>query len=153
MRELDVVGVRVDLPSGTPLLLLKETDGPRYVPVWIGAPEASAIVNLLADVETPRPLTHDLFATTLTRLGHSDIRIVISHVTDGVFYADLMVDGETISARTSDAVALALRLGLPVMCADRVIDEVGVEGLDAQTDEVEKFRQFLDEVAPEDFEK
>lgn len=152
MRELDVLGVRVEMPSSAPMLLLKETDGSRFLPIWIGAGEASSIANALEGVQPPRPLTHDLFATTLTRLGHADVRVMITAVTDGVFYAELVIDGETISARPSDAVALAVRLGIPVMCAEAVLDEAGVEGLEGEPDEVEKFRQFLDEVTPEDFE-
>ena len=128
-----VHGVRIEMPSGVPMLLLREVDGTRALPIWIGAAEAAAIANALEGVEPPRPLTHDLFVMMLEVFGHT-------------------LDSEQISARPSDAVALALRCGAPIYGAPELLDEVGVEILPERDEEVEKFREFLDNVSPEDFD-
>lgn len=152
MIELDVIGVRVDLPSNVPMLLLKETNGSRYLPVWIGATEATSIVNVLEGLEPPRPLTHDLMAAILTSLGHTDITGCITDVSGGVFYAHLVINGQSITARPSDVVALALRMGFALTCTEGLMDQVGVEASQPESDEVEKFREFLESINPEDFE-
>ncbi len=152
MIELDVMGVRVEVPSNAPLLLLKESGGPRYLPIWIGAAEASAIVNALEGVVPQRPLTHDLMADMLAELGHREIAAEITTVIDGTFYAELTIDGHVISARPSDVVALALRSGFRVRCPAVLMDQVGVELFEPAEDEVEKFREFLDTITPDDFE-
>ena len=105
------MGLRVEVPSSAPMLLLKESDGQRYLPIWIGATEASAIVNALEGIVAPRPMTHDLMADILSQLGHVDVEGRITDVVDGTFYAELVVDGRTISARPSDVVALASYFG------------------------------------------
>ncbi len=152
MRELVVHGVRIEMPSGIPMLLLKEAQGARALPIWIGAAEAAAIATALEGVEPPRPLTHDLFTTTLDTFGHTLQEVRVTSLSDGVFYALLVVDGEHISARPSDAVALALRSGAPIYGTPELLDEVGVEILPERDEEVEAFREFLDNVSPEDFE-
>ena len=152
MRELDVVGVRVEMPANNPMVLLREVGGVRYLPIWIGASEASAIANAQEGVVPPRPMTHDLMADALTTLGHRLTEVHITELTGGTFYAVLLVDGVEISARPSDAIALALRVGSEILCAEDVLDEAGLEVPDEQEDEVEKFREFLDHVSPEDFE-
>ncbi len=151
MRELDVVGVRLDQATGQPMLLLRERGADRYLPIWIGAAEASAIANALEGVVPPRPLTHDLFVTTLKELGHTDVRARITAVRDSTFFGELEVDGHVISARPSDVVALAVRLGIVVRCPVELLDEVGVQSEPSEHDEVEKFREFLDSINPEDF--
>lgn len=151
MRELDVVGVRVEMPQNLPMVLLREVGGHRYLPIWIGAGEASAIANAQEGVVPPRPLTHDLMATLLTELGHRLLAVHITELTGRTFYAMLQFDGAEISARPSDAIALALRTGAEIHCADEVLDEAGVEVPEEADDEVEKFREFLDQVSPEDF--
>lgn len=151
MRELDVLGVRLTMPGYGPLLLLQEVNGRRCLPIWIGANEASAIANALEGLVPPRPLTHDLFVSTLAELGHSQLRGRVVSVTDGAFVGELEVDGHVISARPSDLAALAVRAGIPLSCPEELLDQVGIE-LD-EPDEVEKFREFLDEVSPEDFEE
>lgn len=154
MRELDVVGVRVEMPSNVPMVLLREVGGHRYLPIWIGAGEASAIANAQEGVLPPRPLTHDLMADALRTLGHRMSEVHITDLDGGTFYALLLVDGVEISARPSDAIALALRTGADILCSDDVLDEAGVEVPEEEDDdEVEKFREFLDQVTPEDFEK
>ena len=152
MREVVVHGVRIDLPAGVPMLLLREVDGTRGLPIWIGAAEASAIANVLEGATPPRPLTHDLMADLLEALGHTLTAVKITEVEEGTFYAVIEVDGEEVSARPSDAVALALRVGAPIYAADAVLAEVGVEIPAPREEEVEKFREFLDNVSPEDFE-
>lgn len=152
MIELDIMGVRVEVPSNAPMLLLKESDGHRYLPIWIGAAEASSIVNALEGIVPPRPMTHDLMADLLSQLGHVDVEGRITTVEDGTFYAELWVEGRAISARPSDVVALALRAGFKVTCPPELLDQVGVELFEPAEDEVEKFREFLDTITPDDFE-
>jgi bifunctional DNase/RNase len=152
MIELDIMGVRVEVPSNAPMLLLKESDGQRYLPIWIGAAEAAAIVNAIEGIVPPRPMTHDLLADVLSQLGHTEIEGRITSVTDGTFYAELWVDGHAITARPSDVVALALRAGFQVVCTPELMDQVGVELFEPAEDEVEKFKEFLDNITPDDFE-
>ena len=151
MRELDVVGVRVEMPSNAPMVLLREVGGRRFLPIWIGANEASAIANAQEGVVPPRPLTHDLMVDTLSTLGHRLTEVRITELDGGTFYAVLLVDGIEVSARPSDAIALALRIGSDIYCADDVLEEAGIEMPEAAEDEVEKFREFLDNVDPDDF--
>lgn len=149
--ELDILGIRLDLPS-RPMLLLRESGGERCLPIWIGAAEAAAIASALEGLVPPRPLTHDLFAEVLSELGHTNLQGRILSVTDGVFVAELEIDGHVISARPSDVVALAIRAGIAVTCPTSLLDEVGVELESDGDDEVEKFREFLDNITPDDFE-
>jgi bifunctional DNase/RNase len=151
MRELDVVGVRVEMPSNAPMVLLREVGGTRYLPIWIGANEAAAIANAQEGVVPPRPLTHDLMVDTLSTLGHRLTEVHITELEGGTFYAVLLVDGIEVSARPSDAIALALRVGSDIYCAEDVLDEAGIEIPEAEEDQVEKFREFLDQVNPDDF--
>ena len=152
--ELTVVGVRVELPSQQPIVLLKEAGGDRYLPIWIGAVEATAIAFAQQGVVTARPMTHDLLRDLLDALDRPLRSVTISDLRDGVFYAELSFDGGvTVSARPSDAIALAMRTGCTIRGEEAVLAEVGVAIPDEQEDEVEKFREFLDTITPEDFEK
>ncbi len=154
MREVDVVGVRVEMPSNQPIVLLREATGERYLPIWIGAVEATAIAFAQQGVVPPRPLTHDLLKTILDETGNGLTEVQITEVRDGVFYATLVLaSGVEVSARPSDSIALALRTGSRIVCADEVLDEAGLPAPEEQEDEVEKFREFLDHVTPEDFEQ
>jgi bifunctional DNase/RNase len=153
---LDVVGVRVELPSNQPIVLLKEKEGTRYLPIWIGANEATAIATAMEGVQPPRPLTHDLMRSVIDAVGALAVRVVITEMRDSVFFADLTldVDGKEvkISARPSDAVALAVRTGTPVLAAPAVLEEAGVHFEDEDEEEaVARFREFLEEVTVEDF--
>ncbi|QNN52697.1 bifunctional nuclease family protein [Nocardioides mesophilus] len=153
MREVDVIGVRVEMPSNQPIVLLREVGGDRYLPIWIGAVEATAIAFAQQGVVPPRPLTHDLMKDMIAATGNDLSEVRITEMKDGVFYAVLVFgSGVEVSARPSDAIALALRTGSRIVCADDVLDEAGLEVPDEQEDEVEKFREFLDHVTPEDFE-
>ena len=152
--EVSVVGVRVELPSQQPIVLLKEVDGDRFLPIWIGAVEATAIAFAQQGVVTARPMTHDLLRDLLDALGRPLRTVTITDLQDGVFYAELAFDGGTVvSARPSDAIALAMRTGTVIRCVPAVLDEAGIAIPDEQEDEVEKFREFLDQISPEDFEK
>lgn len=154
MREVEIAGVRVEMPSNQPIVLLKESQGERYVPIWIGAVEATAIAFAQQGVVPPRPLTHDLIKDILETHQISLDSVQITQVQDNVFHAQLVFStGLEVSARPSDAIALALRTGSPVFCSDQVLDEASVFVPDEQEDEVERFREFLDHVSPEDFEE
>ena len=156
MREVDVVGVRVEMPSNQPIVLLREATGERYLPIWIGAVEATAIAFAQQGVVPPRPLTHDL----LTRrprapLGHdARPRCGSPRCKDGIFYADagLRRRRSRSAPGRRDSIALALRTGTGSSAPRSVLDEAGLAMPDEQEDEVEKFREFLDQVSPEDFE-
>ncbi len=162
--EMELVGVRVDMPSNTPVLLLREQEGERrLLAIMIGGPEAQAIAFALDGVETRRPMTHDLITTIIDDLGAHIERIVISALRDDIFYADLVLradeDTHVVSARPSDAMAIAVRVGTPVFAEEAVLAEVGYieetevdDDGDVDADEVvEEFREFIDQVNPEDF--
>ena len=155
MIELSLVGVRVELPSNQPIVLLKESTGERYLPIWIGAVEATAIAFALQGIETPRPMTHDLLRDILTESDISVDRVVISELVDQTFYATIRMsaDGKTteVSSRPSDAIALAVRINAPIFAAEEVLEQAGIELKDEEETEVQKFREFLDQVTPEDF--
>ena len=155
MIELSLVGVRVELPSNQPIVLLKEAGGDRYLPIWIGAVEATAIAFALQGIETPRPMTHDLMRDILTESQIDVERIVISDLVDQTFYATIRMNSNgksvEVSSRPSDAIALAVRLSTPIFAAEEVLDQAGIELRDDEETEVEKFREFLDQVSPEDF--
>lgn len=152
MNEMRVVGVRVELPANQPILLLREADGERYLPIWIGSVEATAIALEQQGVRPARPLTHDLLKEVIGALGRSLEQVVITDLKEGTFFAELVFDGDIrVSARPSDSVALALRAGVPIHAEDSVLEEAGLIIPDEQEDEVEKFREFLDSVSPEDF--
>lgn len=155
MKRVDVLGVRVEMPSSQPIVLLREVEGERYLPIWIGAAEATAIAYVQQGVVPPRPLTHDLLKDVIDGVGRRLVQVRITRLEEGVFYAELdLGDGAIVSARPSDAIALALRTSSPIEVADDVLDEAGVlipeEGEDEEV-EVERFREFLDQVTPEDF--
>ena len=120
--------------------------------IWIGAAEATAIAYAQQGVVPPRPLTHDLLKDTLEALGHALVRVRIDELRDKVFYATLVVDGTAISARPSDGIALALRTASPILVHEDVFTAAGITMAPEEDDEVERFREFLDQVSPEDFE-
>jgi bifunctional DNase/RNase len=152
MKRVEVLGVRVEMPSNQPIVLLREVEGDRYLPIWIGATEATAIAYVQQGVVPPRPLTHDLLKDVIDALDRSLTEVRITRLEDGVFFAELHLSGGVVvSARPSDAIALALRMSSPIEVDDAVLDEAGVIIPNEEEDEVERFREFLDQVTPEDF--
>ncbi len=158
---MELVGVRVEMPSSSPIALLREVGGDgRVLPIFIGAPEATAIAFALEEVVTPRPMTHDLFREVLDDLGVSLEKVTVTELNEGVFHAELELNGRdgvhTISSRPSDAIALAARTGSPIYASDDVLAEAGyLEEVETseepQAEVVEEFRHFIDSVNPEDF--
>jgi bifunctional DNase/RNase len=156
-----IYGVSFDLVGKQPIVLLKTADGNKFLPIWIGHPEAAAILMKLQSQAPPRPMTHDLLSDMLEQLEAQIIRITVTELRENTFYAQITVqqDGREIEvdSRPSDAIALAIRAEAPIFAAERVIEESAIEfeGEDVDQDqldaEVAKFRNFLDEVTPEDF--
>jgi len=172
MIEMRIVGVRVEMPSQQPILVLTEKDGQRSLPIVIGTVEATAIAMHLQGMRPARPLTHDLLGQVITALGRSVAQVRVVDFREGTFYGELAFDdGTSLSARPSDAVALAVRIECPVFVSEALLDEAGIvldasdsraligggdgkeiEGEDVDPDgEVQAFREFLDSVSPEDF--
>jgi len=160
MIPVEVVGVRVEMPSNQPIVLLKEIDGVRFLPIWVGAVEATAIAFAQQGVLPPRPLTHDLMKDLLEKLDGTLLAVHLTELRDGVFYADLILKGAnqvelTVSARPSDAIALALRTKSTILATEELFAEAGIEIPDEESsqanEEVERFREFLDQINPEDF--
>ncbi len=154
MILMDVLGVRLEMPTRQPLVLLKESQGTRYVPIWIGAVEATAIAQAHQGIVGTRPQTHELMAALVEAFDQELLAVHITSVDDGVFYAELIFDSDvSISARPSDSIALALRTGASVWCANEVLEAAGIVDESETDDEIERFREFLDEVEPSDFDQ
>lgn len=164
MKPVEVLGVRVESPGNQPVVLLREVDGTRMLPIWVGAAEAAAIAYAQQGVEPPRPLTHDLFVTVIGALGHRLEAVHITALKDNVFFAELHFSGGVVvESRPSDAIALALRTDTPVLGAEVLFDTAGVtvpvedgdgdgdEEPRMAEDELEAFKEFLDQVSADDF--
>jgi uncharacterized protein len=156
MIEMELTGVRVELPTNQPIVLLREREGERYLPIWIGAAEAAAIALCLQGVTTPRPMTHDLLKNILDDLAVEVQSISVTELRDATFYATITMqrngDVFEISSRPSDAIALAVRLSsVPIFASEDVLDEAAILIPADEDEEVEKFREFLEQVTPEDF--
>lgn len=173
MIRVHVEGVRIEMPSNQPLVLLKESHGERHIPIWIAASEATAIALAEQGVFPERPLTHDLLCSVVQALGRRIVQVNLTKVEDGVFYAALVFeDGTSVDSRASDAIAIAQRAECDIWAADELVDAAGViigdhdedsEGEDdvfedqqadqeQQDRQVRQFREFLNDVEPEDFE-
>jgi uncharacterized protein len=159
MHEMVIYGVSFDMVGKQPIVLLKTADGNRFLPIWIGHPEAAAILMRLQGATTPRPMTHDLVTDMLAQLDARVVRIAVTELRDNTFYAliTVSIDGSEIEidSRPSDAIALAVRAEAPIFAAEAVIEESAIEfEHDEEVNEeavVEEFKKFLDEVKPEDF--
>jgi bifunctional DNase/RNase len=161
MQEMVIYGVSFDVVGKQPIVLLKTADGNKFLPIWIGHPEAAAILMKLQSQAPPRPMTHDLFADTLDQLGAHVTRITVTELRENTFYAQITVqqDGAEfeVDSRPSDAIALAIRADAPIFAADGVIEESAIEfeGEEVSDEEIEdkvsEFRQFLDDVTPDQF--
>ena len=153
-----IYGVSFDLVGKQPIVLLKTADGNKFLPIWIGHPEAAAILMKLQGASTPRPMTHDLVTDMLMQLDAHVVRICVTELRDNTFYASITIqqDGSEIEvdSRPSDAIALAVRAEAPIFADDRVIEESAIEfeGEEVNEEEiVDEFRKFLDQVTPEEF--
>ena len=152
MRRVEVEGVRIEMPSNQPVVLLRDFEESQVLPIWIGAVEASAIAFAQQGVQPPRPLTHDLFIDVVSAFHQRLSEVHLTELREGTFYAVLHFDsGVEVSARPSDAIALALRCGAAVLVAEEVMADAGVDLPAGEDQEVEKFREFLDHVSAEDF--
>ena len=158
MQEMVIYGVSFDLVGKQPIVLLKTADGNKFLPIWIGHPEAAAILMKLQGATTPRPMTHDLVTDILSQLDAQVVRITVTELRDSTFYAQITVaqDGSEIEidSRPSDAIALAIRAEAPIFVADRVIEESAIEfeGEEVNEEEiVSEFKQFLENVSPDEF--
>jgi uncharacterized protein len=160
MVPLELVGVRVEIPANTPMVLLREQEGRhRLLPIYIGSPEASAIHYALEGVVPPRPLTHDLFLSTINELGAEVTSVVVTEMRDRTYFAEIHLrtsaGDKVISSRPSDAIALAVRCAAPLYASDELINEVGqeppVEPEEDASEIIDEFKDFIDNVSPEDF--
>ena len=158
MQEMVIYGVSFDMVGKQPIVLLKTRDGNKFLPIWIGHPEAAAILMKLQGANTPRPMTHDLISEMLSELDVSCTRVAVTELRENTFYAEvtLQLNGREIpiDSRPSDALALAVRTGAPIFAAEDVISESAIEfehEVEDTEEVVEKFKDFLDNVTPEDF--
>lgn len=167
MREMVIYGVSFDLIGKQPIVLLKTTDGNKFLPIWIGHPEAAAILVKLQNAPTPRPMTHDLVADILGELSAEVTAVTVTELRENTFYARITLQQNgseiEIDSRPSDAIALAVRSGAKIYAADEVIEESGIEfeGEGAHEElanvtpladlDPDEFRRFLDEVSPDEF--
>lgn len=150
--KVSVVGVRVEMPSNQPIILLQDESQQKYLPIWVGAVEATAIAFAQQGVVPARPLTHDLFTDTLKVFKQKLVEVRITALRDGIFYAELdFGQAQILSARPSDAIALALRNDCPIYVATDVLNSAAIEVPAEEEDELEKFKEFLDQVNPDDF--
>jgi uncharacterized protein len=158
MHEMVIYGVSFDLVGKQPIVLLKTSDGNRFLPIWIGHAEAAAILMKLQGASTPRPMTHDLLADMLEQLDAEVVRITVTELRENTFYASITVQQNgseiEIDSRPSDAIAIAVRSDAPIFAAERVIEESAIEfeGEEVNEEEiVDEFRRFLDDVSPDQF--
>jgi bifunctional DNase/RNase len=168
--SMEVVGVRIEMPSNQPIVLLKEVDGDRFIPIWVGATEATSIAFAQQGINPSRPLSHDLMRDILHTLDATLLAVQITHLRDGVFFATLQIRTSedaalAISARPSDAIALALRSQSNILASRELLEQVGIEiperliqemdekgqPIDTANADLDAFRDFLDQINPEDF--
>ena len=158
--RMSIYGINLDLFSSSPIVILKVEDENRYLPIWIGQPEARSILMKLQNQEFSRPLTHDLTVNLVTELGGSMEKVTVTELRDSTFFATISVqiDGRTveIDSRPSDAIALAVRSGAEIFAADEVIEEAAVvfeEAMEETPEDevVDKFKDWMNQVSPEDF--
>ena len=162
MQEMVIYGVSFDLVGKQPIVLLKTADGNKFLPIWIGHPEAAAILMKLQGASTPRPMTHDLVTDIITQLDAQVVRITVTELKENTFYASITVQQNgseiEIDSRPSDAIALAIRADAPIYAANQVIEESAIEfeeGDEVSDEDIEakvsEFKQFLENVTPEQF--
>jgi uncharacterized protein len=155
--QVRIHSLNVDATTSQPVVILRDPESGKLLPIWIGHNEATAILLKLQRVEPPRPMTHDLLFKTIGELGYSVERVEITRLEESTFYAALVLTGggRTISvdSRPSDGIAVAVRANAPIMVAEQVMEEAGLvpdEEYDEEA-EVERFRDFLENINPQDF--
>lgn len=154
---MEIHGVSLDVVSSQPVVVLREKGTRRFLPIWIGQFEATSIMMELQGIEPSRPLTHDLLKNMVDAFGARVARIVVNDLEDGTFFARIVMDvqgeGFDVDSRPSDAIALAVRTGAPIFAEDKVLDEAAILQEEGEEDEqeVEKFKEFLESIDPEDF--
>ena len=153
--KMTLEGVRIEIPSNKPILLLKEENGNRYLPIWIGPYEASAIALELSNIKTPRPMTHDLIMNIINNLKISIDNIEITDIKDNTFYATINLKNTDskvvkIDSRPSDAIATAVRSKCDIFVKEHVLKSGGLK-IQSIDEEVSKFKDFLDHIEPDDF--
>ena len=157
MLEMKVHGVNLDVITNQPVIILKDAESHRFLPIWIGQFEATSILMEMQGVKPPRPLTHDLLRTIIDNLQASVIQIVINDLKDGTFFAKIHIEKDTaqleIDARPSDAIALAVRAKVPIFADEKVLDTASIVSESGEEEEIARFREFLKDVDPEDFTK
>lgn len=156
MIPVELVGVRIEMPSNQPIVLLKEISGSRYLPIWVGTVEATAIAFAEQNMKPERPLTHDLIIDLLLAIKANLRSVHVTKLEQGIFYADLVLTTESgdevkVSARPSDAIAVAIRTDATILVSEDLMSQAGIDLPEAGEDEIERFKEFLDEVNPEDF--
>lgn len=157
---VEVVGVRIEMPSNQPIVLLKEREGRTFLPIWVGSVEATSIAFAQQELKAQRPLTHDLIVDLLAATGTTLTAIHITDMRDGIFYAELLMKNESgaltpLSVRPSDAIAIALRTKTNILVSQELLERAGIDipepGAGESEQEVEAFREFLDQINPDDF--
>jgi hypothetical protein len=157
---VEVVGVRIEMPSNQPIVLLREMEGRTFLPIWVGSAEATAIAFAQQELKAQRPLTHDLIVEILEATSTSLTAVHITEMRDGIFYAELQLRNESgalppLSVRPSDAIAIALRTKTNILVLQDLLDSAGIDipepGANGSEEEVEAFRDFLEQINPEDF--
>lgn len=155
--EVKINGLAVDAQAKSHVVILKEKDGERVLPIWIGPAEAQAIARELAGQRFQRPLTHDLLANIVEGLKARVTRVVIAELRDNTFYAQLLIDrdGETVvvDARPSDSIAVALRCGADIFVNEKLLNEPGEQDEPTPEEKAQELRKFLENLDPEDFGK
>jgi bifunctional DNase/RNase len=158
MQEMVIYGVSFDMVGKQPIVLLKTVAGNKFLPIWIGHAEAAAILMKLQGTDTPRPMTHDLVTQIMGELNAQVAKITVTELRDNTFYALITLKAEAseidVDSRPSDAIALAVRANAPIFAADQVIEDSGIEFPDQAVeteDVVAQFKEFLENVTPEDF--
>ena len=158
MQEMVIYGVSFDMVGKQPIVLLKAVDSNKFLPIWIGHPEAAAILMRLQGASTPRPMTHDLLVDILGEVETKCTQVAVTELRDNTFFATITLSQNgreiEIDSRPSDALALAVRSGAPIYAAEDVIAESAIEfehEVEEQDEVVDRFKEFLDQVSPEDF--
>lgn len=158
MIEVTVAHLGLDRSSNTPVVILKEKEGTRVLPIWIGPAEASAIAMEIQGVKAPRPMTHDLLKQLVVGLGAELRRVVISQVKENTYFAELLMSRNEelfqLDARPSDSIALALRLHAPIYTSDDLLDDRSIEEPEGESEadlDAQRLKEYLERMDPQDF--